>query len=54
MMLEHLGDADGAQLIENAVGTALRTKTIPGLKAGSIDTDKAGDAIIAEIKASAG
>ncbi len=51
MMLEHLGDSDGAQLIENAVGTALRTKTIPSLKAGSIPTDKAGDAVLAEIKA---
>ncbi len=51
MMLEHLGDSDGAQLIENAVGTALRTKTIPGVKAGEIPTDKAGDAVIAEIKA---
>jgi 3-isopropylmalate dehydrogenase len=49
MMLDYLGDADGATLVEDAVGAALRKKTIPSLRAGDIATDAAGDAIVAEL-----
>ena len=51
MMLEFLGDTDGATLIENAISNALRSKKIPSLRAGDIGTDAAGDALIEEIKA---
>ena len=50
MMLDYLGDADGATLVEDAVASALRKKTIPSLRAGDIATDAAGDAIVAELK----
>ena len=49
MMLEHLGDREGAALVEKAIGAALRTRKIPSLQAGAIATDAAGDAIIGEI-----
>ncbi len=49
MMLDYLGDSDGAALVEDAVGAALRKKTIPSLRAGDIATDAAGDAIVAEL-----
>jgi len=54
MMLDHLGDADGAALVEKAVANALQTRKIPSLSAGAIPTDKAGDLIIEEVKALAG
>ena len=53
MMLEFLGDNDGAALVENAVAGALRTKKIPSLSAGSIPTDAAGDVIVEELRAAA-
>jgi len=51
LMLDFLGDTDGAQLVENAMASALRTKKIPSLSAGAIGTDAAGDIIVEEIKA---
>ncbi len=51
MMLDFLGDADGATLVENAIANALRSKKIPSLSAGGIATDAAGDVLIEEIKA---
>ena len=53
MMLDFLGDEEGATLIENAISSALRTKKIPSLSAGVIGTDAAGDVVIEEIKAQA-
>ncbi|MHC4551025.1 MAG: 3-isopropylmalate dehydrogenase [Planctomycetota bacterium] len=53
MMLDFLGDADGATLVENAVADALRTRKIPSLHAGDLPTDRAGDVLIDEIKAQA-
>ena len=53
MMLDYLGDADGAALVENAIASALRTKKIPSLSAGALPTDKAGDILVEEIKAQA-
>lgn len=51
MMLDFLGETDGAQLVENAIASALSTKKIPSLSAGVVPTDEAGDIIVAEIKA---
>jgi len=51
MMLDHLGDADGAALLESAVANALRARKIPSLGAGAIPTDKAGDLIVEEVQA---
>ena len=51
MMLDFLGEPDGAQLVENAIGTALGTRKIPSLSAGAIPTDRAGDIIVEEIRA---
>jgi 3-isopropylmalate dehydrogenase len=51
MMLDYLGEHDGAQLIETAMANALATKKIPSLSAGAIPCDKAGDIIVEEIKA---
>ena len=53
MMLDYLGEPDGAQLVENAIASALGTKKIPSLSAGAVPTDKAGDIIVEEIKAQA-
>jgi len=53
MMLEFLGDTEGATLVENAIASALRSKKIPSLSAGAIATDAAGDVVIEEIKAQA-
>jgi isocitrate/isopropylmalate dehydrogenase len=50
MMLDYLGDHEGAALVENAVANALRTKRIPSLQAGEIPTDKAGEILVEEIK----
>ncbi len=52
-MLNYLGDTEGADIIENAIASALRTKKIPSLSAGAVPTDKAGDILIEEIKAQA-
>ena len=54
LMLDYLGEHDGAQLVENAMASALRTKKIPSLRAGAIPTDEAGDIIVAEIRSLAG
>ncbi|MHC4958309.1 MAG: 3-isopropylmalate dehydrogenase [Planctomycetota bacterium] len=54
MMLDFLGDSDGAALVENAIAKALSSKKIPSLRAGDIATDAAGDVIIEELKAAAG
>jgi 3-isopropylmalate dehydrogenase len=54
MMLDFLGDVEGAELIENAVANALRTKKIPSLSAGAVTTTRAGDIVIEEIRAAAG
>ncbi|MHC4452926.1 MAG: isocitrate/isopropylmalate dehydrogenase family protein [Planctomycetota bacterium] len=51
MMLDYLGEHDGAQLIENAIASALGTKKIPSLSAGAVPCDQAGDIIVEEIKA---
>jgi len=51
MMLDFLGETDGAQIVENAMASALRTKKIPSLSAGALPTDKCGDIIVDEIKA---
>ena len=53
MMLDYLGDADGAALVENAIANALRTAKIPSLHAGDMPTDKAGAVLVDEIKAQA-
>jgi len=53
MMLDYLGDSEGAGLVENAIAAALRSRRIPSLHAGDIPTDKAGDILIEEIKAAA-
>jgi len=53
MMLEYLGDTDGATLIDNAIGNALRTKKIPSLRAGALSTTECGDVLVEEIKAQA-
>jgi 3-isopropylmalate dehydrogenase len=53
MMLEYLGDSDGAQLVESALASALRSKRIPSLRAGDIPTDKAGDVLLEELKRAA-
>jgi 3-isopropylmalate dehydrogenase len=54
MMLDFLGDAEGAALVEDAVASALRTKKIPSLNAGQVPTDRCGDIVIEEIRAHAG
>ena len=51
MMLDFLGETDGAQIVENAMASALRTKKIPSLSAGALPTDECGDIIVGEIKA---
>jgi 3-isopropylmalate dehydrogenase len=51
MMLDFLGDSDGAAMVENAIANALRSRKIPSLRAGDIATDAAGDVVIEEIKA---
>jgi 3-isopropylmalate dehydrogenase len=51
MMLDYLGDHEGATLVENAVSNALRTKRIPSLHAGDLPTDKAGEIVVEELKA---
>jgi isocitrate/isopropylmalate dehydrogenase len=51
MMLDYLGDHEGATLVENAVANALRTKKIPSLQAGQVPTDKAGEILVEEVKA---
>jgi len=53
MMLDYLGDAEGAALVENGIASALRSRKIPSLHAGDIPTDRAGDVLIEEIKAQA-
>jgi len=53
MMLDYLGDAEGAALVENGIASALRSRKIPSLHAGDIPTDRAGDILIEEIKAQA-
>ena len=50
MMLDFLGERDGAQIVENAMASALRSKKIPSLRAGAIPTNEAGDIIVEEIK----
>jgi len=50
MMLDYLGDHEGATLVENAVANALRTKKIASLQAGEVPTDKAGEILVGEIK----
>ncbi len=51
MMLDYLGDHEGATLVENAIANALRTKKIPSLHAGDLPTDKAGEILVEEVKA---
>jgi 3-isopropylmalate dehydrogenase len=51
MMLDYLGDNEGATLVENAIANALRSKKIPSLHAGDIPTDQAGKVLVDEIKA---
>jgi 3-isopropylmalate dehydrogenase len=51
MMLDYLGDHEGATLVENAIANALRSRKIPSLHAGDIPTDKAGEILIDEVKA---
>ena len=51
MMLDYLGDHEGATLVENAIANALRTRKIPSLQAGEVPTDKAGEILVDEIKA---
>jgi len=53
MMLDYLGDTEGAALVENGIASALRSRKIPSLHAGDIPTDRAGDILIEEIKAQA-
>jgi len=53
MMLDFLGDSDGATLVENAIANALRTRKIPSLSAGKIPTSQAGDVLVEEIKSQA-
>jgi 3-isopropylmalate dehydrogenase len=53
MMLDFLGDAEGATLVENAIAGALRSKKIPSLSAGAVPTDKAGDILVEEIRSQA-
>jgi len=50
MMLDYLGDADGASLVERAVENALREKKIPSLSAGAVPTSRAGDILVDEIE----
>ncbi len=50
MMLDYLGDREGATLVESAVANALRTKKIASLQAGEVPTDKAGEILVGEIK----
>jgi 3-isopropylmalate dehydrogenase len=51
MMLDYLGDTEGADLVESAVGNALRSRRIPSLRAGALPTSEVGDILIDEIKA---
>jgi 3-isopropylmalate dehydrogenase len=51
MMLDYLGDHEGATLVENAVANALRSRKIPSLHAGDIPTDRAGEILIEEVRA---
>ena len=51
MMLDYLGDHEGATLVENAVANALRTKKIASLQAGEVPTDRAGEILVEEVKA---
>ena len=53
MMLDFLGDAEGATLVENAVAGALRSKKIPALSAGALPTDEVGSILVDEVKAQA-
>ncbi len=50
MMLDYLGDHEGATLVESAVANTLRTKKIASLQAGEVPTDKAGEILVGEIK----
>jgi 3-isopropylmalate dehydrogenase len=51
MMLDYLGDHEGATLVENAIANALRTRKIPSLQAGEVPTDRAGEILVDEVKA---
>jgi 3-isopropylmalate dehydrogenase len=50
MMLDYLGDHEGATLVENAIANALRSRKIPSLHAGDIPTDRAGEILVEEVK----
>jgi len=53
MMLDFLGDAEGAALVENAVAEALRSRKIESLSAGVMATDEVGGILVDEIRAQA-
>jgi 3-isopropylmalate dehydrogenase len=50
MMLDYLGDHEGATLVENAVANALRTKKIASLQAGEVPTDRCGEILVGEVR----
>ncbi len=53
LMLEYMGDPEGAGLIDKAIASALGKKKIPSLRAGAIPTDECGDILVEEVKAQA-
>jgi isocitrate/isopropylmalate dehydrogenase len=50
MMLDYLGDHEGATLVESAIANTLRTRKIPSLGAGDLPTDRVGAILVDEIK----
>jgi len=54
MMLDFLGEREGAALVEKAIAVSLAEKKIPSLRAGEIPTDRAGQILVDEVKALAG
>jgi len=50
MMLDYLGDHEGATLVESAIANTLRSRKIPSLGAGDLPTDRVGGILVDEIK----
>ncbi|MFC1705698.1 3-isopropylmalate dehydrogenase [Planctomycetota bacterium] len=50
MLLEHVGEAEAAVSIENAVAELLRSKRIPSLSAGALPTNEVGDLVAAGLR----
>jgi 3-isopropylmalate dehydrogenase len=53
MMLDHLGEADAARSVEEAVARLIRSGRIKGLQAGTHATDELGSMVEDEVRAHA-